>query len=92
MLLHVSIIPSSSGSILCSLLKLQFKTVSDLLRYINLVLLKFTINELLCNQLLSFFNYYINLMFKIFEVRVSKGYVGIICKYGWFSYIIYCAR
>ena len=29
---------SSSGSILCSLLKLQFKTPSDLLRYINLVL------------------------------------------------------
>jgi len=38
MLLHVSIIRSSSGSILCSLLKLQFKTLSDLLRYINLVL------------------------------------------------------
>ena len=37
-LLHVSIIRSSSGSILCSLLKLQFKTLSDLLRYINLVL------------------------------------------------------
>jgi hypothetical protein len=29
---------SSSGSILCSLLKLQFKTLSGLLRYINLVL------------------------------------------------------
>ena len=27
-----------SGRILCSLLKLQFKTLSDLLRYINLVL------------------------------------------------------
>jgi len=34
-LLHVSIIRSSSWSILCSLLKLQFKTLSDLLRYIN---------------------------------------------------------
>ena len=30
-LLHVSIIRSSSGSILCALLKLQFKTLSDLL-------------------------------------------------------------
>jgi len=28
---HVSIIRLSSGSILCSLLKLQFKTLSDLL-------------------------------------------------------------
>ena len=37
-LLHVSIIRSSSGSILCSLLKLQFKTPSNLLRHINLVL------------------------------------------------------
>jgi len=37
-LLHVSIIRSSTGSILYSLLKLQFKTLSDLLRYINLVL------------------------------------------------------
>ena len=34
-LLHVSITRSSSGSILCSLLKLQFKTLSDLLRYIT---------------------------------------------------------
>ena len=32
-LLHVSIIRSSSGSILLSLLKLQFKTLGDLLRY-----------------------------------------------------------
>jgi len=38
MLLHVSIIRSPSGSIFCSLLKLQFKTLSDLLCYINLVL------------------------------------------------------
>jgi len=30
-LLHVSIIRSSSGSILCSLLKLRFKTLSDFL-------------------------------------------------------------
>ena len=37
-LVHVSITRSSSGSILCSLLKLQFKTLGDLLRYINLVL------------------------------------------------------
>ena len=37
-LLHVSIIRSSSDSIHCSLLKLQFKTLSDLLRYVNLVL------------------------------------------------------
>ena len=37
-LLHIPIIRSSSGSILCSLLKLQFKTLIDLLRYINLVL------------------------------------------------------
>jgi hypothetical protein len=36
-LLHVSIIRSSSGSILCSSLKLQFKTLSVLLRYINLL-------------------------------------------------------
>jgi len=36
-LLHVSIIRSSSGSIGCSLLKLQFKNTSDLLRYVNLV-------------------------------------------------------
>ena len=34
-LLHVSITRSSSGSIYCSLLKLQFKTFSELLRYIN---------------------------------------------------------
>jgi len=38
MLLHVSTIRSSSGSILCSLLKLHFKTLSDLLRYVNVVL------------------------------------------------------
>ena len=37
-LLHVTIIRSSSGIKLCSLLKSQFKTFSDLLRYINLVL------------------------------------------------------
>ena len=37
-LLHVSIIRSSSASTLCSLLNLQFKTLSDLLRYVNLVL------------------------------------------------------
>ena len=37
-LLHVSITRSSSGSIYCSLLKLQFKTVSELLRYVNLML------------------------------------------------------
>ena len=30
-----SLIRSSSGNSLCSLLKLQFKTLSDLLRYIN---------------------------------------------------------
>ena len=35
---HVSIIWSSSGSILCSLLKLQFKTFSELLFYVNLVM------------------------------------------------------
>jgi len=37
-LLHVSITRSSSGSIYCSLLKLKFKTFSELLRYVNLVL------------------------------------------------------
>ena len=37
-LLHVSIIQSSSGSVLHSSLKLQFKTLSDLLRFINLML------------------------------------------------------
>ena len=37
---HVSNIRSSSGSILFSLLNLQFKTLSDLLPYINLVLWK----------------------------------------------------
>jgi len=36
-LLHVSIIRSSSGSILCFSLKLQFKTLSVLLSYINLL-------------------------------------------------------
>ena len=34
-LLHVSIIWSSSGSILCSLLNLQIKTLSDLLSVVN---------------------------------------------------------
>ena len=34
-LLHVSITRSSSGSLLCSLLKLQFKTFSELLHYVN---------------------------------------------------------
>ena len=34
-LLHVSITRSSSGSIYCSLSKLQFKTFSELLRYVN---------------------------------------------------------
>ena len=34
-LLHVSITRSSSGSIYCSLLKLQFKTYSELLCYVN---------------------------------------------------------
>ena len=34
-LLHVSITRSSSGSIHCSLLKLLFKTFSELLRYVN---------------------------------------------------------
>jgi len=37
MLLHISIIQSSSGSIHCYLLKSQFKTLTDLLRYVNLV-------------------------------------------------------
>jgi len=37
-LLHVSITRSSSGSLYCSLLKLKFKTFSELLRYVNLVL------------------------------------------------------
>jgi len=37
-LLHVSITRSSSGSIYCSLQKLQFKTFSELLRYVNLIL------------------------------------------------------
>ena len=36
--LTVSIIRSSSGSILCSLLKIHFKTLSDLFRYVNSVL------------------------------------------------------
>ena len=35
MFLHVSITRSSSGNIYCSLLKLQFKTFSELLRYVN---------------------------------------------------------
>jgi len=35
LLLHVLIIRSSSESIYCSLLKLSFKTFSELLRYIN---------------------------------------------------------
>ena len=34
-LVHVSITRSSSGSFHCSLLKLQFKTFSELLRYVN---------------------------------------------------------
>jgi len=34
-LLHVSITRSSSGSMYCSLLKLQFKTISVLLGYVN---------------------------------------------------------
>jgi len=36
-LLHISIIRSSSGSADCSLLKLYIKTISDVLRYLNLV-------------------------------------------------------
>jgi len=42
-LLHVSTIRSSSGSILCSLLKLQFKTLSYLLRYVSLVLWQYVV-------------------------------------------------
>jgi hypothetical protein len=38
MLLHVSILRSSSGSIHCSLLNLYSKTISELLRYINPVM------------------------------------------------------
>ena len=36
--LHVLITRSSSGSIQRSLLNLKFKTISDLLRYVNMVL------------------------------------------------------
>ena len=34
-ILHISITRSSSGSIYCSLVKLQFKTSSELVRYVN---------------------------------------------------------
>ena len=44
-LLHVSIIRSSSGSLLCSLLNLQFKTFNNLFCYINLVLWQHVVCE-----------------------------------------------
>ena len=46
--LHVSITRSSSGSIYCYLLKLQFKTFSELLRYVNLVLWQHACKQKIC--------------------------------------------
>jgi hypothetical protein len=57
MLLHVSILRSSSGSIHCSLLKLYIKPVSKLLRYINLVMWQHVVcwyvHSTLCRESLS---------------------------------------